>query len=90
MKLKYDFVINNVAGSALAVPVGKGAKDFKGYIKLNDTAAYIFGGLQKGDSREVIVAGLLKEFTDVTEAEAAAATDAFIEELKQANVLEDE
>ena len=37
MKLKYDFVINDVAGETVAVSVGDTVGRFNGYIKLNDT-----------------------------------------------------
>lgn len=91
MKLKYDFVINDVAGSGVAVPVGTGASDFLGYIKLNETGTYIFKALINGETeKENIVKGLLKDFTDVTPEQAATAVDDFLKELKEANVLEDE
>ena len=35
MKLKYNFVINEVAGSTVAVAVGDDAAKFKGFIKMN-------------------------------------------------------
>ena len=42
MKLKYEFVINNVAGETVAVSVGNNDGRFNGYIKLNETGAFIF------------------------------------------------
>ena len=35
MKLKYNFVINEVAGSTVAVAVGDDAAKFKGFIKMS-------------------------------------------------------
>lgn len=89
MKLKYDFVINRVAGTTLAVPVGEGTKYFKGYIKLNETAAFIFKALMKGSEKEEIVSGIMKEFSDVSESDALCAVDEFLDELKKAEVLDD-
>ena len=52
MKLKYEFVINNVAGEIVAVSVGNNDGQFNGYIKLNETGAFIFKMLQKETTRE--------------------------------------
>ena len=42
MKLKYQFVINNVAGETIAVSVGDNDGRFNGYIKLNETGSFIY------------------------------------------------
>ena len=87
MKLKYTFVINDVAGTTVAVPVGEGSDQFHGYIKLNVTGAYIFKMLKNDVTREEIIAAVLKDFTDCTEAEVAATVDGFISRLEEAEVL---
>lgn len=87
MKLKYNFVINNIAGSAVAVPVGKNASDFKGYIKLNETGAYIFERLMNGAERDDILNGIISDFEDITREDAATAVDEFLGELKESGVL---
>lgn len=87
MKLKYEFVINTVAGSSLAVPVGEDAAGFKGYVKLNETGAFIFKYLMKGAEREEIVSGILGEFSDVDRESAEKAVDGFLNELKESGVL---
>lgn len=87
MKLKYDFVINNVAGDVVAVPVGKGGKQFKGYIKLNDTGAFIFNLLKTDITRGEIIAEILKNFEGCTGPQAESAVDKFLETLKEADVL---
>lgn len=87
MKLKYDFVMNEVAGSTVAVPVGNGSESFKGYVKLNDTGAYIFGMLKKDVSREEIIDGIMKDFEDCTKEKAEETVDRFLRELKAANIL---
>ena len=40
MKLKYDFVIEEVAGQKIAMVVGDDA-DKSGFMQLNDTGVYI-------------------------------------------------
>ena len=39
MKLKYNFVTNEVADKIVAVAVGGDLEKFNGFIKMNDTGA---------------------------------------------------
>lgn len=87
MKLKYDFVINKVAGETVAVSVGDNDGRFNGYIKLNETGAFIFKALQKDVTREEIISGILKEYPDASEKDAAESVDSLIEKLSGAELL---
>ena len=42
MKLKYNFVVQQVADDYVAVTVGKDASSFGGLIRMNKTGAFIF------------------------------------------------
>lgn len=87
MKLKYEFVINNVAGEIVAVSVGNNDGQFNGYIKLNETGAFIFKMLQKETTREEIINALIKEYSDATPEAAAESVDGLLEELNKAELL---
>lgn len=87
MKLKYEFVINNVAGETVAVSVGNNDGQFNGYIKLNETGAFIFKMLQKETTREDIINALIKEYSDATPEDAAESVDGLLEELNKAELL---
>ena len=56
MKLKYNFVTNEVADKIVAVAVGGDLEKFNGFIKMNDTGAYIFNMLKSDVTEEEIVA----------------------------------
>ena len=86
MKLKYDFVTNNVAGNTVAVAVGKGLNEFGGFIKLNETGAFIFELLKKETTKEEIVKALLGEY-DVTEEVAQKSAEEFLEYLSSNGVI---
>lgn len=86
MKLKYDFVTNNVAGNTVAVAVGKGLNEFGGFIKLNETGAFIFELLKKETTKEEIVTALLGEY-DVTEEAAQKSAEEFLEYLSSNGVI---
>ncbi len=87
MKLKYNFVINQVAGETVAVSVGNIEGAFNGYIKLNQTGAYIFNALKKDTTREEIIKNLLVEYPDATEKDVAASVDELLEKLGEAELL---
>lgn len=87
MKLKYNFVINQVAGETVAVSVGDNDGRFNGYIKLNETGAFIFKMLKKDTTREHIINALLSEYPDATQEAAAESVDELVEQLRKAELL---
>ena len=87
MKLKLEFVVNNIAGSFVAVPVGNNNDEFNGYIKLNDTGASIFNLLKEETTEDAIVSALLKEYTDASEEEARETVREFVGKLQDAGLL---
>lgn len=87
MKLKYEFVINNVAGETVAVSVGDNDGRFNGYIKLNETGAFIFKMLKNDVAREEIIAAVCREYPNATQEEAAESVDMLIEQLCKAELL---
>ncbi len=87
MKLKYEFVINNVAGETVAVSVGNNDGRFNGYIKLNETGAFIFKMLKNDTTREEIINALMKQYPDATQDAAEESVDSLIEQLSKAELL---
>jgi hypothetical protein len=88
MKVKEDYLLRNVAGSHIVVPVGEGSLDFSGVITLNEVGAFLWEALQQDTTQEALVQALLGEY-DVDEATAAADTAEFIAKLKGADLLAD-
>ena len=87
MKLKYNFVTNEVADKIVAVAVGDLEK-FNGFIKMNDTGAYIFNMLKSDVTEEEIVAAMKKDYEDAAEEEIRETVSEFVGKLKEADVLE--
>ncbi len=87
MKLKYEFVVNNVAGETIAVSLGGTAGSFNGYIKLNETGAFIFKMLKKETTREEIINALRAEYPDATQQDATESVDELLEKLDKAELL---
>ena len=87
MKIKKGFVIQEVAGQWVAVATGSAAKDFSGIVKLNATAAHVWKGLEQGQTREQIIAGMVEAY-DVSEQTAGEDVDALLQRLVQAGIAE--
>lgn len=87
MKVKSDFILREVAGSYVVVPVNDLTMDFNGMINLNETGAFLFELLQKGAEKSELLSRMLEEY-EVTAERAEADIDKFIQKLKDADVLE--
>ena len=87
MKLKYEFVVNNVAGETVAVSVGNTTGAFNGYIKLNDTGAFIFKALKNDVTRDEIINKLMAQYPDASQEDAAESVDELINKLNEAELL---
>lgn len=87
MKLRYRFVINQVAGETVAVSVGNTEGGFNGFIKLNETGAFIFKKLESETDRESLIDAVLDEYPDASREDAAESVDKLIERLKEAELL---
>ncbi len=88
MKVKDDYLLRNVAGSYIVVPVGEGSLDFSGVITLNEVGAFLWERLQADITEDKLVEAVLAEY-DIDKATAKADTAEFIAKLKGADLLAD-
>ena len=63
MKAKYSFEIMDLDDGLVAVPVGNGAEQYRGVLKINETAASILDLLKQDTDESSIVDALLKEYS---------------------------
>lgn len=87
MKLKDGFIIRDVAGQTVALFSGDDL-DFENeiIINLNSTAAFLWRLLETEQTRESLLAEVMKTYT-VEEEKALAAIDAFLAEMREKNFL---
>ena len=88
MKLKYNFVTNAVADKIVAVAVGGDLEKFNGFIKMNDTGAYIFNMLKSDVTEDEIVGAMKRDYEDAAEEKIRETVSEFVGKLKEADVLE--
>ena len=88
MKIKPGFMLREVAGKKIVVPVGKASIEFNGMIHLNETGAFLWERLHSGATKESLLADILAEY-DVDEETAKAGIDSFLKIAQDADLLED-
>jgi hypothetical protein len=89
MKLKYTFVINEVAGQTVAVPIDC-ADGEQNIIKTNATGAYILNLLKTETTIDKILEDIKQNYEIPSEEELKNWVIGFIEKLKTADVLADD
>ena len=88
MKRKNDFILQNVAGEYLLVPIGQRVVDLNGIITLNATGRYIWELLAEHRSVEELVAAIVEHF-DVDFERAQADAKIFLDEISRMGLIEE-
>lgn len=87
MKIKDGFMLREVAGSNVVVPVGKRADEFNGMVHLNETGAFFWKIAEKGCTREELIKDGL-ECYDVSKELITKDVDKFINILESNGLFE--
>lgn len=87
MKIKDGFILRNVAGNNVVVPIGQATIDFNGMISLNDTGAFIFEQMLNEITRDELLQAVVNEY-GIDEKLAQKDVDAFIEKIKGEDLFE--
>ena len=81
MKINGEFILREIAGDTILVPVGQTALKFNGIITLEPVGATIWKGLEAGMDFE----GILAKILDTFEVEREQAANDLMEFLDQLN-----
>lgn len=81
-----NFLLQNVAGTQVIVPVGNAVIDFPGMITVNGTGAYIWQLLEHEQTVESLAQAIVENY-EVTEAQATADVEAFLAQLQPTGAL---
>ena len=87
MKINGTFVLREIAGDYIIVPVGESAIDFNGMITLNEIGVFIWKLLQEEHSYDEILHTILNEY-DSTEDQVRKDLDDFLKQMKEANLIQ--
>ncbi len=86
MKIEREFVLRDIAGDRLLVPVGKDAIDMNGLILLNELGVFLWEHIPAAQNEDELLAEILREY-DVSENEARTDMEAFLKKLRDLKIL---
>ena len=86
MKVNKNFIFRKVAKEHLLIPTGEMALRVKGLVAMSESANLLYQKLQTGCTREDLIAALLAEY-DVSAEVAAQDVDAFLDQMRQLDML---
>lgn len=86
MKRSADFLLRDVAGTLVIVPVGAAVSAFPGMITLNATGAYIWELLESEQTVQSLVDALVARY-EVGEDVARTDVEAFLEKLRPTGAI---
>ena len=86
MNINGTYIMREIVGEYVLVPVEDTALAFSGIISLNEVGAAIWKGLEAGLDREGLLQKLLEEF-DVSEQEARTDLEEFLQMLLQNKLI---
>lgn len=87
MKLKKDYVLRQIAGTWVVLPLGEAAVNFSGMLKLNDSGAMLWKVLEQGGDKDALVEALTGEY-NVSHQQADADVDDFLTKLMQSGCMQ--
>ena len=87
MKIKEGYVLRQVAGLWVVLPLAEETVNFNGMIKLNDCGALLWKELEQGCDLEGLVDAVLAEYR-VDREQAQADAEKFLENLSAVGCLE--
>lgn len=87
MKIKSDFVLRQIAQNYVVLPLAAETVNFNGMLTLNESGVMLWHVLEKGGDCEALVKALTEEY-EVTEEQARADAEAFLDRLIQYGCVE--
>lgn len=88
MKIKDGFLLKNLAGSYVIIPIGENMVDFKLMITLNETSAFLWKCLETSQTLDQLTDSLTAEY-DVSHEIARNDIEKFLQQLRDKGLIED-
>lgn len=84
MKIKPGFILRQLAGENVVVPVGTAGESFNGMIRLNEAGVLLWRELSEGAGKEALAEKLLETYDGVTREQALTDVGEFLESIRDA------
>lgn len=82
-----NFILRQVAGMTVIVPVGQAAERFPGMISVNETGAFLWELLEMEQTTQTLTEALTRQY-EVGAEQAGKDTGRFLEKLKLAGAVD--
>ena len=82
MRVKTNYLLRDVGDQHLVGPVGEETRSFHGFVRLNDTGAYLWGLLRQDMTPEGLAQALAQR-NGVDETRAREDVDAFLSQVSR-------
>ena len=86
MKLKMQFILRDIVGETVLVPINESTSNFNGLITVNELGKFIWENLESSKDEEDLLHKILEEY-EVEEKEAKEDLDEFLDKLRQVDIL---
>jgi hypothetical protein len=87
MKIKDGFMLREIAGSWIVVPIGQRVVEFNGLMTLSESGALLWKELEKGAEKEQLVEKVLSEY-DIDRDTAESDVEEFVAEVSEKGLCE--
>lgn len=86
MKFKKEFMLREIVGETILIPVGESNNHFNGIITINELGKFIWENLESSKDENVLLNKILDEY-DVDEKTAKSDLDEFLDKLKKVDII---
>lgn len=86
MEFKKKFILRNIVGETILVPIGQNNEAFNGLITINELGKFIWENLESSKDEEDLLYKILEEY-EVEEKEAKEDLDEFLDKLRQVDII---
>ena len=87
MKKRGDYVLREIAGEYILVPIGETAMKMNGMVTLNDVGVFIWNKLKEECTSEELLKAILDEY-EIDEEQAKSDLNDFLHQMEQAELIQ--
>ena len=86
MKLKMDFILRDIVGETVLVPINESTSSFNGLITVNELGKFIWENIESSNDEDELLQRILDEY-EVDKDVAKADLDEFLGKLKAVDIV---
>ena len=86
MKIKKEFILREIVGDIVLVPINKSTSKFDGLITMNEIGKFIWENIESAKDEEELLQRILDEY-EVDRDVAKADLDEFLGKLKEIDII---